>query len=356
MAKRLHYSEQPEIREKKAKNLLWVGIISIVMMFAGFTSAYIVLASDTFWVKLRMPDAFIWSIVTAVAGSGTLYLALRMVKANKQGPFKALVLATLVLGSAFGYLQYQGWGDLFQRGNALVGNLSSEGRYGLNYTIAMNGAPLVFDGERFYTNDQALDENQTERLKEFAALVADAPLKTDENFYDVGGYPEFVIRFKDKPLELKEGKFYMIFQDQSRAITYDQRIHLQRFARNIRDGRGDFVMMGKYGVDYTILYKGVPLSYENRKLFKPDGSELSKVEYALLFKSRNTASSFIYILTGLHLLHFIGGMIYLISISFGAMRGKFGPSNHLKVKLAGMYWHFLAGLWIYLFIFLTFIH
>ncbi len=66
----------------------------------------------------------------------------------------------------------------------------------------------------------------------------------------------------------------------------------------------------------------------------------------------NPHSSFFYILTGLHGLHLLGGLAFL---GWAAVRAVGGPalrqavSIRESVSLCATYWHFLGGLWIYLF-------
>lgn len=63
-------------------------------------------------------------------------------------------------------------------------------------------------------------------------------------------------------------------------------------------------------------------------------------------------SSFFYILTGLHGLHLIGGLALLIWVT-GRVSGTPTPANEDAqrwVGLAATYWHFLGGLWIFLFL------
>lgn len=351
----MEYAESNEIKEKKAKNLLWVSIISIIMLFAGFTSAYIVIAGDNFWVDIRLPYAFVYSTIAVAAGSGTLYLALRFIKNSKTGQFNLMMWLTLIMGALFGYFQYSGWSDLFKRGNAVVGNLSAEGRYGLYFSYNYREQPVVFDGNKFYVEDRPLTEEDLTDMKEISASIADVKVKEGNRNYpmDMKG---FTLMFKNQSVQVVESGLFVAISDSLVSLTYDQRLHLTLFARNVKDGRGDFVMMGNYGEDFTILYRGEPLAYENRKLLKPGGTELSKAEYALLKKSRNTSSSFIYILTGLHLLHFAGGIIYLLRLMTGVVKRKFSENNYLNIKIFGIYWHFLGILWVYLYLFLSFIH
>ena len=76
--------------------------------------------------------------------------------------------------------------------------------------------------------------------------------------------------------------------------------------------------------------------------FYPTGSESTIV------------TSFIYAIVFVHLLHIAGGLIVLLVVFINHMRFKYSKNNHLGLKLAGMYWHFVDVLWVYLFCFLYF--
>ena len=73
---------------------------------------------------------------------------------------------------------------------------------------------------------------------------------------------------------------------------------------------------------------------------------------ALTGARSNSAASFLYVITGLHLLHVLGGVLGLIGVSFKAFSANSSMENELPVKLLSHYWHFVDILWIYLFIFL----
>ncbi len=66
----------------------------------------------------------------------------------------------------------------------------------------------------------------------------------------------------------------------------------------------------------------------------------------------NPSGSFVYILTGLHGAHLLGGIVFLVIVLVAAFRFKIHSKNLLKIELCVTYWHFLGGLWIYLFVFL----
>ena len=65
------------------------------------------------------------------------------------------------------------------------------------------------------------------------------------------------------------------------------------------------------------------------------------------------SGSFIYVLTGMHLLHLLGGLISLFITLIKGFMGKYSSANIHGVKLTSIYWHFMGALWIYLFLFLT---
>ncbi len=70
----------------------------------------------------------------------------------------------------------------------------------------------------------------------------------------------------------------------------------------------------------------------------------------------NPAGSFMYVITGLHGLHLVSGVIYLIYILISSLRYKVHSKNMLNMEMCTTYWHFLGGLWIYLYIFLLLNH
>ncbi len=66
----------------------------------------------------------------------------------------------------------------------------------------------------------------------------------------------------------------------------------------------------------------------------------------------NSSSSFIYVLTGFHGLHIISGIIVVALALLATYRFKVHSKNMLRMELCSTYWHFLGGLWLYLFVFL----
>ncbi len=67
----------------------------------------------------------------------------------------------------------------------------------------------------------------------------------------------------------------------------------------------------------------------------------------------NPSGSFIYILTGLHGLHIMSAIVYLLIVLNSAAKLKISSSNMTQMEMCTTYWHFLGLLWLYLFVFLT---
>jgi len=70
----------------------------------------------------------------------------------------------------------------------------------------------------------------------------------------------------------------------------------------------------------------------------------------------NPSGSFLYVFTGLHALHLVSGVIFLIIVLISSMNYKVHSQNMARMEMCATYWHFLGGLWIYLFMFLLLNH
>ena len=244
MAK-ISYEEKLEIKKKTHRQLMYIGIFSIIMMFAGLSSAYIVSKADGTWVKIFPPMAFYISSVVIVISSITYVFALKYLKTGNNKVGSVFVLITFVLGLVFSAYQVKGWETLHEKGNYLGG----------------------------YNNIRYLLEN-------------------DKAVYG----EDYVIVQKGKELNYFEGKFY--------------------------DNRD---------VNFTSPVKKVNLDVSNN------------------------SSSYFYLLTGLHLLHLLGGLISLMVVLIKSFKKKYSDNDHIGVKVSLIYWHFLDFLWLYLLCLLYFV-
>jgi cytochrome c oxidase subunit 3 len=99
-------------KNKSAKPMLWVSMISMVMFFAGLTSAYVISMKRDDWVSFDLPNAFLISTILIVASSVTLFLSQRFLKQDKRQLSLVLVVVTLILGIGFVWQQYVGFLEL----------------------------------------------------------------------------------------------------------------------------------------------------------------------------------------------------------------------------------------------------
>lgn len=111
------------------KFLLWLALASIVMMFAGLTSAYIVRRAAGNWVDFKLPDLFQASTIVILLSSLTMAGAVRAFRNEKRQLYSLMLGLTLLLGSLFTFLQYKGWQELMGYGILLEGNPSGSFLY-----------------------------------------------------------------------------------------------------------------------------------------------------------------------------------------------------------------------------------
>lgn len=229
-----------EQHTRSKKMLLNIGLFSIIMLFAGFTSAMLVSMSDGFWVNITLPSGFWWSTAILLISSVTAYFSRKASKNNNFRSALNLTIITFFLGLTFCVLQFKSWGQMIDSGNYMVANLMDlKGEYGTDYTFTYKGEPLkLVDGEFYAESD----------------------------------------RYNDKPLKDR------------------------------------------------------------------------------LLGSRNAASSYLYVLSGVHWLHVVGGIFVLFRVIVLLAKRGLTPKTDLSLALSATYWHFVDALWVYLFLFLLFIH
>ena len=104
------------------KMMLWFGMISMSMTFAGLTSAYVVSSSRSDWIQqIELPFAFTLSTILIILSSCTFYAGLKMIQKDKIRESLLLLLVTLVLALAFVYFQFQGFSGLIDKGYYFTG-------------------------------------------------------------------------------------------------------------------------------------------------------------------------------------------------------------------------------------------
>ena len=118
-------SEQQRKRLHPYKFSLWVGMASILMMFAGFTSAYLVKRNDSNWLQFSLPPIFWYSTFVILLSSLTMHLAAISFKARNMARYRILITLTAALGVLFVILQWLGFQYLQDHGVKLIGSGSN---------------------------------------------------------------------------------------------------------------------------------------------------------------------------------------------------------------------------------------
>jgi cytochrome c oxidase subunit 3 len=105
--------KEPSFRMNPREFILWLLIVASIMLFAAFTSAYILHRKDGLannqWIQFDLPVQFTYSLLTAAISSVTMYFAFRAAKNDELGQNKIMLGVTLLLGITFCALQYSGW-------------------------------------------------------------------------------------------------------------------------------------------------------------------------------------------------------------------------------------------------------
>lgn len=109
------------------KFTLWVAIASIIMMFAGLTSAYIVKGSMPGWVDVKMPKIFYYSTAVMLISSVVMQVALKSFRERNMQQYRRTITLTVLLGSAFIVMQILGFMQLYKSGIKMEG--SSAGQF-----------------------------------------------------------------------------------------------------------------------------------------------------------------------------------------------------------------------------------
>lgn len=122
-APELSADEKIQLNRKAKRALLWFGIISILMLFAGLTSAYMVRQGEGKWVQFDLPPLFILSTIIIVISSASMQWAVASIRKNNTKNLKTAVLITFLLGIGFVISQYLAWSDLVSQGIYFVGTI-----------------------------------------------------------------------------------------------------------------------------------------------------------------------------------------------------------------------------------------
>lgn len=122
------------------KLLMWIAIASICMMFAGWTSAFLVRKAQGNWLIFTMPVAFWISTAVVMISSVTMHFSITAFKKRNMKQYKTLISITAVLGFLFMVLQFLGFYEMHQAGVTLAS--TAEGVSG-SFVYVISGVHLL---------------------------------------------------------------------------------------------------------------------------------------------------------------------------------------------------------------------
>ena len=405
--------------QKVARQIVLIGVIASVMMYAGFTSAVVVSKMDKFWVDIQLPQAFLVSTILIIISSFTLILALLFAKKGNKQLTISFVGLTFLLGIVFSIYQFKGWGQLVEQGNFIADRIFFDyGAYGNRYSILKDGEEITHDGNNYSLNGVELSKSEIEELKEFTHQICGDELGLRLKPYNIKNYgTPYTIKNieQQKEVEFKNGVVYVCGD----SLSISQRDELFKFSFGVYKEMPFFMLKGKYGEDFAINLNGERLDFENKRLYFPERKiteqeilaikktvfqggkeyiikkgkvyegeqeidlsnfetyidlnkgiqvhlkngewtqlrqELNTIQYGEFYQTKNVASSYVWILTIIHFLHLVLGLILMLVLFIRAIKGKYDQENQMGLRVGGIFWHFLGALWVYLFVFLQYIH
>ncbi len=405
--------------QRIAVALVVFGIISSIMLYAGFTSAVVVSKMDKFWVDINLPYGFTISTVLIVLSSISLVVAYVEAKKNKVKLVSVFTGLSLFLGIAFGVSQFKAWGELVEQGNYIADKIFFDyGAYGSEYTLLKDGKEIYFDGYDYYLDGKKMSKEEVQEIKGFLHQIAGDKLRVDLAPYEIENYGKpYSIKNveKDEVLQFENGKAIL----GGEPLSVSQRDELFKFAFGVYHDMPFFMLKGRYGEDFSLYLNGERLDFEDRKLYFPEREltveeiqaikktvfqggkeyeikngkvylegkeiptegfetyfdlnkgiqvhikngkwtqlrqELNSVQYGEFYQTGNVASSYVWILTIVHFIHVLVGLLVLFVLFIRSLKGIYNKENQMGLVVGGVFWHFLGFLWIYLFVFLQLIH
>lgn len=158
------------------KFTLWVALGSIIMMFAGLTSAYLVKRDQPGWTTFSIPRAFWYSTATILVSSLTIQMALKAFKQREMLRYRSLLTTTAILGIVFVLLQWVGFRQIWSTGITLRGSGGGQFLYviaGLHAVHVLGGivALLIMLAKAFVSKIRSYDSIPVELMSTYWHFV-----------------------------------------------------------------------------------------------------------------------------------------------------------------------------------------
>ncbi len=109
------------IQRRVSKQMMYIAIISMIMMFAGLTSAYVISMKREDWVSFDLPQALYISTVLILLSSISFIFVKKSIQKDKRQLTTIFLIITLLLGCSFVYFQIEGYNQLREAGLFFTG-------------------------------------------------------------------------------------------------------------------------------------------------------------------------------------------------------------------------------------------
>ncbi|MBL7956380.1 MAG: cytochrome c oxidase subunit 3 [Flavobacteriales bacterium] len=113
---------------------------------------------------------------------------------------------------------------------------------------------------------------------------------------------------------------------------------------------------GTYGVDFSVSKDGQALVPAGGHWYMADDPGMQRPLDSEIAEQRDRTGPYFYILTVAHAAHVAFGLLSLVIMAIMALRGRYQPADHVGLWAGAVFWHFLGGLWVFLFLFLKYVH
>jgi|SRR6185437_5019366 len=143
--KKLYVNNNPEkpLAMNAKKFALWLFLVSVSMLFAAFSSAFIVKKGESNWVQFPLPDILWVSTAVILISSITMQWAYFAAKKDNFQILKIALLITSVLGVVFLVAQFEAWRQLVNEGIYFGGSKSHPSGSYLYVFTGLHGLHLI---------------------------------------------------------------------------------------------------------------------------------------------------------------------------------------------------------------------
>jgi cytochrome c oxidase subunit 3 len=113
---------------------------------------------------------------------------------------------------------------------------------------------------------------------------------------------------------------------------------------------------GVYGADFSVSKDGQPLVPADGHWYAANDTAKQFALDAEIAEQKDRTGPYFYILTLAHAFHVAFGLLSLLIMALMALKGRYTDKEHVGLWAGAVYWHFLGALWVFLFLFLKYVH